>query len=187
MGNKHVTQTESKLKVVVLSMLSAEPFSKITVTEICQRASISKSTFYAHFFDKYELADQMISDYVIKFKKYIHDRFLSISTGTSLDILKQVILEIIKDSKQLVQLTKIDGIEKPIDVQLRTVLFEESFSFFQERQNKLHFSSEFLAKMYTNFAIASIMMAIEDKDQSSLISEQVAFMNLLQSTLLDKV
>ena len=40
------------------------PFEKISVAEICRRGEISRITFYAHYEDKYALAEEIFSDHV---------------------------------------------------------------------------------------------------------------------------
>lgn len=51
-----VVKTRKALISTMLMMLNEMPFAKITVHEICARALVSRSAFYAHFQDKYELA-----------------------------------------------------------------------------------------------------------------------------------
>lgn len=45
-------------------LLAAKPLNAISVGDICERAAISRPTFYKHFADKYDLIDQSISDKV---------------------------------------------------------------------------------------------------------------------------
>lgn len=55
MADKDRTKREI---VSALSSLSAEvPFEKVTVTQICERAHISRQTFYQHFQDKYAVSN----------------------------------------------------------------------------------------------------------------------------------
>jgi AcrR family transcriptional regulator len=48
-------QTRRLLTEHLKSMLEEQNFRRITVNDICQRAMISRSTFYLHFDDKYSL------------------------------------------------------------------------------------------------------------------------------------
>lgn len=50
-----ITKTQRALVQALLSLLEGKPFSKITINDICQEALVSRSTFYAHFEDKYRL------------------------------------------------------------------------------------------------------------------------------------
>lgn len=50
-----ITKTQRALSMAMLSLLEKNSFQKITVNDICQEALVSRSTFYAHFEDKYML------------------------------------------------------------------------------------------------------------------------------------
>lgn len=50
-----ITKTQRALSIAMLSLLEKNSFQKITVNDICQEALVSRSTFYAHFVDKYML------------------------------------------------------------------------------------------------------------------------------------
>ena len=54
---------------VFLQLLNEKRFEKLTVREIVQKARISRSTFYLHFADKYELLEDV--------RRALNDRFLS--------------------------------------------------------------------------------------------------------------
>lgn len=48
-------ETKQILVNTLLDMLTVKSFQKISVNELCEKAMISRSTFYLHFKDKYEL------------------------------------------------------------------------------------------------------------------------------------
>ncbi|MGE7781757.1 TetR/AcrR family transcriptional regulator [Peribacillus sp. NPDC097264] len=52
-----------------LQLLFEKSFEELAVKEIVQKAGISRSTFYLHFADKYELMDEV--------RRKLNDRFLS--------------------------------------------------------------------------------------------------------------
>lgn len=55
-----VVKTKRALISTMLLMLRDIPFGKITVNEICLKALVSRSAFYAHFQDKYDLLTQSL-------------------------------------------------------------------------------------------------------------------------------
>lgn len=61
-----VVKTNRALYGAMLSLLGEKSFNKITVNDICKRALISRTTFYAHFDDKYDLAVHSLKE---KFKQ----------------------------------------------------------------------------------------------------------------------
>ena len=62
MEDKRVTKTKRNLKQTMISLLREKPFEQITVTELCGAACTGRITFYAHYGDKYELADELFQD-----------------------------------------------------------------------------------------------------------------------------
>ncbi|MGI6671717.1 MAG: TetR-like C-terminal domain-containing protein [Christensenellales bacterium] len=50
-----VVKTKRALVSALFSLLKSTPFTKITVNDICTEALVSRSAFYTHFLDKYDL------------------------------------------------------------------------------------------------------------------------------------
>lgn len=54
-GDLRVVKTKRALASALLQLLKKSSFSKITVNDICSLALVSRTTFYLHFEDKYQL------------------------------------------------------------------------------------------------------------------------------------
>lgn len=50
--------TKQILKESLLALMKEKPVSKITVKELCEQSKLSRPTFYQHYRDVYDLADQ---------------------------------------------------------------------------------------------------------------------------------
>ena len=76
---EHHTENRKKkysrmvIEEAFLSLLQEYPLEKISVTKICQRADVNRSTFYAHYMDVYDLANK-VSD---SFLEQIFSRIVS--------------------------------------------------------------------------------------------------------------
>lgn len=57
-----IQKTQAAIKNAFLELRAQKSVEKITVKELCQRAQINKSTFYAHYDDIYALSDAMQSE-----------------------------------------------------------------------------------------------------------------------------
>lgn len=62
MEDKRIQKTKKNLKETLLRMLEHKTFEQVTVKELCEKANTSRITFYSHYADKYELADDMLND-----------------------------------------------------------------------------------------------------------------------------
>jgi len=52
-------KTKRSLTNAFIEIRSKKPLERITVKELCEKAEISKATFYLHYHDIYDLSDQM--------------------------------------------------------------------------------------------------------------------------------
>ena len=59
-----IEKTERAIKQAFMELRAEKPLEKIRVKELCDRACINKSTFYAHYQDIYALANAMEDEMV---------------------------------------------------------------------------------------------------------------------------
>ena len=60
--DRRVAKTRTLLVNTMLELLRTKSFAKITVNDICEAAMVSRSTFYAHFEDKFCLLNTAIDE-----------------------------------------------------------------------------------------------------------------------------
>ena len=59
--DRRVEKTRAAIADAFLELRAAKPLEKISVKELCERADVNKSTFYTHYQDIYDLAEQLES------------------------------------------------------------------------------------------------------------------------------
>lgn len=84
-----VIKTENLLYATLIDLLKEKTFEEIKVSDICNKALINRSTFYAHYQDKYELVVGFISTLKEELAKAIKDNGSTFNT-------KEYYLEMIK-------------------------------------------------------------------------------------------
>src|SRR5690625_4536051 len=62
-----VIKTKQLLKEALLAILTEMEFEEITIMKLTTYAQINRSTFYAHFYDKYDLLEKTINDELVSF------------------------------------------------------------------------------------------------------------------------
>ena len=65
MNNKidlRIIKTKKILFEALVTLMEQKDFEKIKISDICDQALINRSTFYAHYEDKYDLLLAMIND-----------------------------------------------------------------------------------------------------------------------------
>ncbi|RZI00587.1 TetR/AcrR family transcriptional regulator, partial [Staphylococcus condimenti] len=80
-----VIKTKRALSESLFTLLESTMFSSITVNMICEEALVHRTTFYKHFYDKYDLLSYLLQnitkDYFEKdLRDRIHQPFQSIAT-----------------------------------------------------------------------------------------------------------
>ena len=58
-----VLKTRKAIYSALKTLLNQKKFSKITVHDICEESFVSRTAFYAHFKDKYDLLEKWLSEY----------------------------------------------------------------------------------------------------------------------------
>lgn len=61
--NLRNTQTKKSLINAFFSLAFIKDFEKITIADITKGAQVNRSTFYAHFKDKYDLMEYLMGDF----------------------------------------------------------------------------------------------------------------------------
>lgn len=57
--DRRTRYTRTALKESLMGLMAQKDISKITIKELCQRADVNRSTFYAHYRDQYDLLRQI--------------------------------------------------------------------------------------------------------------------------------
>lgn len=61
--NDHRTRvTQLMIRKAFTELMREKPIESITISELCKRASINRSTFYNHYLDLYDLRDQIVDN-----------------------------------------------------------------------------------------------------------------------------
>ena len=58
--DRRITRTRQVIYKTFITLISEKEFSQISIKDITNQANISRSTFYAHYQDKYDLLDKTI-------------------------------------------------------------------------------------------------------------------------------
>jgi AcrR family transcriptional regulator len=82
-----VIKTKKNIEHTFIALLKEMSFEKITVRLILERALISKGTFYAHYLDKYDLAEKVVNQYLSLVRLGIKTRLEGIQNYESYNVL----------------------------------------------------------------------------------------------------
>lgn len=58
-NNRRKRESKEKIETVFLDLIQTRELNRISVSDICKRAALNRTTFYANYTDIYELADSI--------------------------------------------------------------------------------------------------------------------------------
>ena len=101
--NRRVQLTKRMLKESFIQLLEEKDISEITIKELCEKADINRSTFYAHYNDQYNLMykiqNELIDNVEAHLALFIHEERGSVTPG-----MLEEIFEYIRDNAKLCRL-----------------------------------------------------------------------------------
>lgn len=62
--DKRVKKTKRNLRLALMELVTEMPFEQVSVKAVCDRAEISRITFYTHYSDKYDLAEDVFQELI---------------------------------------------------------------------------------------------------------------------------
>lgn len=97
-------KTERLIRQTALELLSKKSIEEITVGEICEKAEISRNTFYGHFEDKFSLLKKFSEDFAEELA--IHIENLSPETGyeNSIRLTAEILFEYLSEHEKLLRI-----------------------------------------------------------------------------------
>lgn len=120
-GNNLTVKTRQALTAAYIELLEEKPTQKISITEICTRADLTRPTFYAHFQSKddilIETAREILQPIYREFRAYQFN-----AQSSSAVQLAQNFFRIWKANATLYRLLKIAGVEHLVRAEYQTTI-----------------------------------------------------------------
>lgn len=145
---RSVARTKETIRKAFVELISEKKnMDKITVLELVNRANISKSTFYNHYEDIYEVAEEFENELISKISAILDE--INIEKPHEYDMYFKMVIEFIKSNEKLYsKVISSPDIRFFID-KLKTILskkiFEEIRSLsFSKNDNELYVQIRFL-------------------------------------------
>lgn len=141
------------------------PFEKLTTSLIIKECLISKGTFYAHYLDKYDFAEQLLDRELYVFESLLTQRFEN--TNPSLDQLSEIVSKAFQESQVFSLYEKINlPNRQPFDLELRSIYLKAYFHRLQ--QVGYQGNATLQALLFSSVAMAYISYVRQGHDPLSL-------------------
>lgn len=71
--NRNGLKSKEKIKEVFLELMQTKKADEITVSEIVKKADLNRSTFYAHYYDVFDIVNEIQNDVINELNHLIND------------------------------------------------------------------------------------------------------------------
>jgi AcrR family transcriptional regulator len=99
--DRRVKYTMALLKEALIELMEKKHISKISVKELCEKADVNRSTFYAHYADAHELLHQIEQEFLENVGRYLSEQDQSGEFPVSVDKISRILGNISNDSRVL--------------------------------------------------------------------------------------
>lgn len=135
MSDIRIIKTKQNIEYAFINLLNEKEFKSITINNICQYALTSRSTFYLHYLDKYDLLDQLIKAQLSFFQEIVEQRFTELISGKFEETIVEFYHELIKRRAIIQALFKVEESEYNLKLQFEDILYEHWLAYLNQRLN----------------------------------------------------
>jgi AcrR family transcriptional regulator len=100
-------KTERNIEQAFITLLKRKALNEITVGDICAKALTSRSTFYLHYMDKFDVLDKVFNKQIKRFEHTVKERIKSFITSSLEMSIAQFYSEIIEQKDTITLLFQI--------------------------------------------------------------------------------
>lgn len=182
-------RTHKAITNAFISLLSRHPLEKITVQDIMDEALVSRYTFYHHFHDKYEIAENLQEQYMSEFTNFFELELgnllkENLSDKVFHDKFQNVILSHVRKSYPLTAILKnihTDTVNISAKIQ---EYFETRYKSALHNTSQVSANIDLESSMYGSLIYAIIeyygsASVVPSKDDSSMYQHIDSYLNVL--------
>ncbi|ADZ22474.1 AcrR family transcriptional regulator [Clostridium acetobutylicum] len=152
-----VLKTQKNIKTALCNLLVHKAFKDITVQNICDKALVSRSTFYDHYYDKYDLLSKIAEEIISEFKPYLKHRF-NLNPPDSFISIGAYIIKYFSENKNIIQaLFSIHNESIDIYNDFKAILIQECSSYLKRENfiSKFNVSNDYICAHYASYVLTS--------------------------------
>lgn len=153
-----VIKTKRNIQNSFLNLLGKKDFSSITVQEILEEALINRSTFYAHYTDKYDLARCMCQAMQQEFEQMVQKRFSLEEPTQIVKSIENVYQDVYEKREVYSRLWRIQTEEIHLYEDMSVYLSEQFLKAYVQEKNVE--KAEYVAEIYSAIIMTSIKWCI---------------------------
>lgn len=158
-----VLKTHENIINAFSNLLLQKSFKDITVQNICDEAVIGRSTFYDHYYDKYDLLSKTVEEALTEFKGHIQERFNLAYPGDFTKTCSNIFSNFEKEKKLIRALLNVHTETINFYDEVKNILIEECYSYLKSNNfvSKYKIPNEFICRHYASYVLTSFELWLE--------------------------
>lgn len=183
--DRRIKITKLLLKESLIDLLYEKDINKITIKEVCEKADLNRSTFYAHYSDIYALLNSIKEEYMENILNEVPEMKLEYSDSS---IVINNILNYILENKKLSQLLIGEKGEVAFQKRLMGIVYEDLQDMLVGIQGMNEVKSKFISSYIITGSIGVLQDWIQNdfKQPMEVVSEVVGELTKSIMSSLDK-
>lgn len=187
--NPQFLRTDKAIKQALITLLQRKSFEKITIQDILDETPVTRSTFYKHFHDKYEIVERMQDDFFdsqLKLRVAAHNNpSIFVSSFANQNKQTQELLEaLLKVHTEKVDIRNAiakQGVEyylrttKSKNAAIEAEIFAQAVTAFQlSLPDTKEFSFEYMHSLYISVFLQLLGLSDDEELRNQLAKKAVA-------------
>lgn len=153
-----VQKTIKNIEETFLHLIREKSFSDITIKDICDEAMISRSTFYAHYKDKYDLLEYFFNELTTNFTAVSKNYFCKKSLDLKIETANELLMYVYNNSDIFKTFLELNEENLDLFNKLSTIVYNGCFDYLQScnRVDKYNLGNAYISQIYTSIIMNSI-------------------------------
>lgn len=173
-----IIKNKRVIENAMILLLQRKEFSKITIQDICQEALVSRSTFYAHYLDKYDLLEKIVDKYFSMLQELIASRFSTVEL-INIDAIFLLLSQTYSQYKEILSvLMKVHVPGSDFREKIENTLFSYCIQFLEATSKQHKMPNKLMAKLY----VANVITIIDWTLEQGIDEKIIESLSMLQST-----
>ncbi|GMA70702.1 AcrR family transcriptional regulator [Leuconostoc litchii] len=172
-------KTKQSIENALAYLLNEKSFKSITVDNICKQALTSRSTFYLHYLDKYDLLNQIVEKQLHVFEKNVSKRVEDLITGQFEKTIVQFYDELIERRLIIEVLFSIDEQAYNLKPKFEKILYTHWLKYLSEESNVKH------KKLVAKFGASMVFDTLDWTFENGIDTETLTFVEDIRKKILE--
>ena len=176
-----IIKNKREIEAAFIRLLEEKQFSKITIADICLASLTSRSTFYSHYLDKYDLLEKIVNSYAAIIQQFAEGRFAQPELTSFESFFKTAAQTYLQYQEPLTVLLKVHVPNADLREKIEEILYQQCYNFFKNKQMKTNIPISLIAKLYMSNVLTLINWILEH----GVDDQAIQYADKLQSYIFD--